>query len=268
MVCTAVTTICGVWLAYGEPPNLIMKANLHPYLDNAFFLATAGRSPSPAISSSRGSCAESCGGQRIDLDDMDVIDANAEDVRFLQATRHGEVHDAGRAGRGPRGRTRSRPGRRGDRRGCAAASRSASPWSTRTCPKSGRAGSCSGTSSATNSPTASTATTVLDAAGDVRSGVQAELAVDEVLASHGAGPPAARRRLAAFALVPFIAHARSCTASTTRCRCFSPRSPGSLPRCPAICAHPEDARAGAARGASRNTPSTTSCFRCFCRSRC
>ena len=38
MVCTAVTTICGIWLAYGEPPNLIMKANLDPYLDNAFFL--------------------------------------------------------------------------------------------------------------------------------------------------------------------------------------------------------------------------------------
>ncbi len=38
MVCTAVTTICGIWLAYGEPPNLIMKANLHPYLDDAFFL--------------------------------------------------------------------------------------------------------------------------------------------------------------------------------------------------------------------------------------
>ena len=30
MVCTAVTTICGIWLAYGEPPNLIMKANLAP----------------------------------------------------------------------------------------------------------------------------------------------------------------------------------------------------------------------------------------------
>ena len=38
MVCTAVTTICGVWLAYGEPPNLIMKANLYPQLGNAFFL--------------------------------------------------------------------------------------------------------------------------------------------------------------------------------------------------------------------------------------
>jgi hypothetical protein len=29
--------------------------------------------------------------QRIDLEAMDVIDANVEDVRFLQATRHGEV---------------------------------------------------------------------------------------------------------------------------------------------------------------------------------
>ena len=38
MVCTTVTTICGIWLAYGEPPNLIMKANLYPSLGNAFFL--------------------------------------------------------------------------------------------------------------------------------------------------------------------------------------------------------------------------------------
>lgn len=37
-VCTRVTTICGIWLAYGEPPNLIMKANLYPHIDNAFFL--------------------------------------------------------------------------------------------------------------------------------------------------------------------------------------------------------------------------------------
>ena len=38
IVCTAVTTICGIWLAYGEPPNLIMMANLYPHLDNAFFV--------------------------------------------------------------------------------------------------------------------------------------------------------------------------------------------------------------------------------------
>jgi Na+/H+ antiporter NhaD/arsenite permease-like protein len=91
MVCTAVTTICGVWLAYGEPPNLIMKANLYPLLDNAFFL----RYCLPAAVASylviawelRGKL----GGQHIDLENLDVIDANAEDVRFLQASRHGEV---------------------------------------------------------------------------------------------------------------------------------------------------------------------------------
>ena len=91
MVCTAVTTICGIWLAYGEPPNLIMKANLYPYLGNAFFL----RYCLPAAVASyiviawqlRGKLH----GQRIDLENMDVLDANAADVRFLQASRHGEV---------------------------------------------------------------------------------------------------------------------------------------------------------------------------------
>lgn len=38
MVSTIITTVCGMWLAYGEPPNLIMKANLHPHLNDAFFL--------------------------------------------------------------------------------------------------------------------------------------------------------------------------------------------------------------------------------------
>ena len=59
MVCTAVTTICGIWLAYGEPPNLIMKANLYPYLDNAFFLRYCAPAAVPATSSSRGSFAGS-----------------------------------------------------------------------------------------------------------------------------------------------------------------------------------------------------------------
>ena len=91
MVCTAVTTICGVWLAYGEPPNLIMKANLHPHLGNAFFLLYCA--PAAVVSylviavELRGKL----GGQRVDLETMDVLDANAEDVRFLQASRHGEV---------------------------------------------------------------------------------------------------------------------------------------------------------------------------------
>src|SRR5262249_11545088 len=91
MVCTAVTTICGVWTAYGEPPNLIMKANLYPNLDNLFFLYYG----LPVALASFGLVAwqlrRRLGGPRIDLDNLDVLDANAEDVRFLQATRHGEV---------------------------------------------------------------------------------------------------------------------------------------------------------------------------------
>ena len=91
MVCTAITTICGVWTAYGEPPNLIMKANLYPNLGNAFFLMygmpVAIASYLIVAWQLRGRLV----GRHIDLDNMDVIDANAEDVRFLQATRHGEV---------------------------------------------------------------------------------------------------------------------------------------------------------------------------------
>jgi Na+/H+ antiporter NhaD/arsenite permease-like protein len=91
MVCTTVTTVCGVWLAYGEPPNLIMKANLDPYLGGTFFLRYCG--PVALVTYfvvARHLRARLAGG-RIDLTRMDVLDANAEDVRFLQASRHGEV---------------------------------------------------------------------------------------------------------------------------------------------------------------------------------
>ena len=55
MVCTVVTTVCGMWLAYGEPPNLIMKANLRaptgePYLSDAFFLRYCCRVRLPVTS--------------------------------------------------------------------------------------------------------------------------------------------------------------------------------------------------------------------------
>ncbi len=91
MVCTAVTTVCGMWLAYGEPPNLIMKANLYPFLDNAFFL----RYCLPAAVASYAVIAwqlrKRLAGRRIRVDDLDILDANVADVRFLQASRHGEV---------------------------------------------------------------------------------------------------------------------------------------------------------------------------------
>ncbi len=91
MVCTTVTTICGIWLAYGEPPNLIMKANLYPQLGNAFFLIYCAPIALAAYLVVARNVRKKLKGRHVNLETMDVIDANAEDVRFLQATRHGEV---------------------------------------------------------------------------------------------------------------------------------------------------------------------------------
>ena len=91
MVCTTVTTVCGIWLAYGEPPNLIMKANLYPHIDNAFFLRYCAPAAVACYLVIAWNLRKKLRGVQIELDDMDVIDANAEDVRFLQATRHGRV---------------------------------------------------------------------------------------------------------------------------------------------------------------------------------
>jgi Na+/H+ antiporter NhaD/arsenite permease-like protein len=91
MVCTAVTTICGIWLAYGEPPNLIMKANLHPFLDNTFFLRYCAPAAIVSYLVIAWQLKGKLGGQRIDLESMDVLDAHAGSVRFLQAMRHGDV---------------------------------------------------------------------------------------------------------------------------------------------------------------------------------
>jgi hypothetical protein len=91
MVCTTVTTVCGVWLAYGEPPNLIMKANLHPRLGNAFFLVYCAPIAVACYLVVARHVRKNLSGRYVNLASMDVVDANAEDVRFLQATRHGEV---------------------------------------------------------------------------------------------------------------------------------------------------------------------------------
>lgn len=91
MVCTAVTTVCGIWLAYGEPPNLIMKANLDPYIDNAFFLRYCAPIAVASYLVIAWQLRRRLRGEHVNLETMDVIDANAEDVRFLQAMRHGEV---------------------------------------------------------------------------------------------------------------------------------------------------------------------------------
>lgn len=94
MVCTVVTTVCGMWMAYGEPPNLIMRANLYPYLDNQFFLRYCAPAAVASYLVVAWSLRKRLGNRRIDLAALDVVDANAQDVRFLQAMRHGEVLSA------------------------------------------------------------------------------------------------------------------------------------------------------------------------------
>ena len=91
MICTTVTTVCGVWLAYCEPPNLIMKANLDPHLGGLFFVRYCGPIALVAYIVVARHLRGQLAGSRVDLAMMDVLDANAEDVRFLQASRHGEV---------------------------------------------------------------------------------------------------------------------------------------------------------------------------------
>ena len=97
IVCTAVTTVCGMWLAYGEPPNLIMKANLinpasgTPYLTDGFFLLYCLPAAVLTYGCVAWSLRQKIGGLRVDLARLDVLDGNAAAVRFLQALRHGEV---------------------------------------------------------------------------------------------------------------------------------------------------------------------------------
>ena len=91
LVSTVVTTVCGMWLAYGEPPNLIMKSNLHPHLDDHFFLTYCGPLAVVSYVVVAVSLRMRLKGKVIDMAALDVVQRNAADVRFLQAMEHGEV---------------------------------------------------------------------------------------------------------------------------------------------------------------------------------
>jgi hypothetical protein len=201
MVCTAVTTICGVWFAYGEPPNLIMKANLSPYLTNAFFLFYCGPIGVASYLVVAWQLRGRLGRQRIDLDGMDVIDANVEDVRFLQASRHGEVlipvelveDFAGElSGRAEAVITRLRSG---EPLGLALVHEDVEVGARRM---------VLGHYVSDELADGLDRHYLYDAAGDFESAFMAEQAVDEVLASMARIRQRAQK-IGAFALVPFVA---------------------------------------------------------------
>jgi Na+/H+ antiporter NhaD/arsenite permease-like protein len=91
LVSTVVTTVCGMWLAYGEPPNLIMKSNLHPHLDDHFFITYCAPLAIASYAVVAFSLARNLKGRRVHLEKLDVLDLHAADVRFMQAALNGEV---------------------------------------------------------------------------------------------------------------------------------------------------------------------------------
>jgi hypothetical protein len=201
MVCTAVTTICGIWLAYGEPPNLIMKANLYPYLGNAFFLVYCAPVAIAAYLVIAIQLRGKLRGQRVNLDEMDVIDANAADVRFLQATRHGEVITPvelveGHAGPADRWAPRVIARIRGGESLGLALIHEDVPLETRRV--------LLGHFVTEELADGLDRHYILDAAGEYEAAFQAELAVHEVLAAMARVRQRAQR-IGALALVPFIA---------------------------------------------------------------
>lgn len=91
MVSVVLTTVCGMWLAYGEPPNLIMKSNLG--LPDTFFLKYAMPMAVVAFLIVAKFIARRLKGAAIPLDELDILEQNIADVRFLQAARRGEVKE-------------------------------------------------------------------------------------------------------------------------------------------------------------------------------
>lgn len=92
MVSVVLTTVCGMWLAYGEPPNLIMKSNLG--LTDGFFLKYTMPMAVLTFIIVALFIRRWLRGVAIPLYEMDVLERNVADVRFLQATRSGELREA------------------------------------------------------------------------------------------------------------------------------------------------------------------------------
>lgn len=91
MSSVVLTTVCGMWLAYGEPPNLIMKSNLG--LSDSFFLKYAMPMAVVSFLIVAKFIYRWLRGIVIQLDDLDILETHIADVRFLQAIRKGETNE-------------------------------------------------------------------------------------------------------------------------------------------------------------------------------
>lgn len=91
MVSVILTTVAGIWLAYGEPPNLIMKSNLG--LPDKFFLSYAMPLALLAFIITSLYIRRFLHGAVIPLKTMDILERNSANVQFLQVSRYGRVMD-------------------------------------------------------------------------------------------------------------------------------------------------------------------------------
>jgi Na+/H+ antiporter NhaD/arsenite permease-like protein len=88
-VTVMVTCICGIWLAYGEPPNLIMKSNLG--LPDSFFLIYAMPMAVITLILISYFLYQRLKSAVIVMNDLDPMEDRIADVRFYQAMRGAEV---------------------------------------------------------------------------------------------------------------------------------------------------------------------------------
>jgi hypothetical protein len=178
-----------------------MRANLFPYLDNRFFLRYCAPAAIASYVVVAWTLRKRLGNRKVDLDALDVIDANAQDVRFLQAMRHGEVLSAVELVEDSAGELGEHTEsvlerlRRGEPLGISLV-REGVPEATRK--------KLLGHFVAEDLADALDRHYVLNAVGDPEGALQAQQAVSDVLAATSR----LRRRaqqIGAFALVPFIA---------------------------------------------------------------
>jgi len=91
VVSTIITTVCGMWFTYGEPPNLIMRSNLYPHLTDSFFLRYCLPMAFASFLVVAWNMRVRLRGKHVRMADLDELDRHQADVRFIQAVRHGEV---------------------------------------------------------------------------------------------------------------------------------------------------------------------------------
>ncbi len=89
MVSVVVTTVCGMWLAYGEPPNLIMKSNLN--LPDAFFLHYTLPLAVLSFLIVVGFLYRRLKSHKIAMTELDILEQHIADIRFHQVSRLGRV---------------------------------------------------------------------------------------------------------------------------------------------------------------------------------